>query len=86
MIIIGVLMLARSAVKSIWGLAGLMSFAVHMRLVVALVIPLFNYCNCVYFALDSYSLGWRLMLVSGMSIVEGFLTIFLMSPSFAVLC
>jgi hypothetical protein len=27
-----------------------------MRLVVALVIPFFIYCNCVYFALDSYSL------------------------------
>jgi hypothetical protein len=54
-----------------------MGFAVRMRLVVELVIPLFIYCDCVYFALDSYSLRWRLMLVSGMSIVEGFLTIFL---------
>jgi hypothetical protein len=27
-----------------------------MRLVVALVIPFFIYCDCVYFALDSYSL------------------------------
>jgi hypothetical protein len=31
-------------------------FAVRMRLVVALVIPFFIYCDCVYFALDSYSL------------------------------
>jgi hypothetical protein len=27
-----------------------------MRLVVVLVIPFFIYCDCVYFALDSYSL------------------------------
>jgi hypothetical protein len=32
------------------------SFAVRMRLVVALVIPFFIYCDCVYFTLDSYSL------------------------------
>jgi hypothetical protein len=31
-------------------------FAVLMRLVVALVIPFFIYSDCVYFALDSYSL------------------------------
>jgi hypothetical protein len=32
------------------------SFAVRLRLVVALVIPFFIYCDCVYFTLDSYSL------------------------------
>jgi hypothetical protein len=37
-------------------LADVTHFAVRMRLVVALVIPFLIYCNCVYFALDSYSL------------------------------
>jgi hypothetical protein len=39
--------------RKVYGaLAGL----VRMRLVFALVIPFFTYCDCVYFALDSYSL------------------------------
>jgi hypothetical protein len=37
-----------------WQLSPL--FADRMPLVVALVISFFNYCDCVYFALDSYSL------------------------------
>jgi hypothetical protein len=37
-------------------LADVISFAVRKRLFVALVILFFIYCNCVYFALDSYSL------------------------------
>jgi hypothetical protein len=37
-------------------LAAVTPFAVRMRLVVALVILFFIYCDCVYFALDSYSL------------------------------
>jgi hypothetical protein len=61
-ILIGVIMLAQSAVKVYGDLAGLRRladvtlFAVRMRLVVALVIPFFIDCDCVYFALDSYSL------------------------------
>jgi hypothetical protein len=72
MILIGVIMLAQSAVygalSGLRRLADVTPFAVHMRLVVALVI---------FF-----------LLVPGMSIVEGFLTIFLMSPTqfWAVLC
>jgi hypothetical protein len=62
-------------------LADVTPFAIRMRLVVALVIPFFIYCDCVYFALDSYSLRKLTMHVSGMSIAEGFLTIFLMSPN-----
>jgi hypothetical protein len=69
-------------------LADVTPFAVRMRLVV-LVIP-FIYCDCVYFALDSYSLRKLTVAfnVSGMSIAEGFLTIFLMSQTriWAVLC
>jgi hypothetical protein len=37
-------------------LTNLTPFADRMRLVDALVIPFFIYCDCVYFALDSYSL------------------------------
>jgi hypothetical protein len=37
-------------------LADVTPLAVRMRLVVALVIPFFIYCDCVYFAVDSYSL------------------------------
>jgi hypothetical protein len=63
-------------------LADVTPFAVRMRLVVALVIPFFIYSDCVFFALDTYSL------VSGLSIVEGFLTTLLMSPTqfWAILC
>jgi hypothetical protein len=55
-------------------LADVTPFAVRMRL----VIPFSIYCNSVYFALNSYSLRkrWRSMLVSGVSIVEGFLNLF----------
>jgi hypothetical protein len=55
-------MLAQGCRKVYGALAGLRRladvtpFAVRMRLVVALVIPFFIYCDCVYFALDSYSL------------------------------
>jgi hypothetical protein len=38
------------------GLGDVTPFAVRMRLVVALVIPFFIYCDCVSFALDFYSL------------------------------
>jgi hypothetical protein len=54
-------MLAQSAVSCSIEFAGLRRladvtpFAVLMRLVVALVIPFFIYCDFVYFALDSYS-------------------------------
>jgi hypothetical protein len=64
--------------------------AVRMRLVVALVIPFFTYCDCVYIAFDSYSL--RKLTVAFNAYVRYvylcFLTIFLMTPSqfWAVLC
>jgi hypothetical protein len=52
-------MLAQSAIRSVepsLGLADVTPFAVRVRLVVELVISFFIYCDCVYFALDSYSL------------------------------
>jgi hypothetical protein len=58
MIWVGVIMLMLSVERFMELMLGSgdkrMPFAVRMRLIVALVIPFFTYCDCVYFALDSY--------------------------------
>jgi hypothetical protein len=60
MILIGVIMLVQSAVRSMGpSLADVTRFTVRMQLVVALVIPFFIYCDCFYFTLDSYPLRKR---------------------------
>jgi hypothetical protein len=65
-------------------LADVIPFAVRMRLVVALAIVSISHSILI----RQENLRWRSMLVSGMSIEEGFLNIFLMYPTrfWTVLC
>jgi hypothetical protein len=81
MILIGVIMLVQSVVRYLGpSLAVVTRFTGRMRLAVALVIPFFIFCDCFYFALDSYSLR-KLTVAFNACIVEAFMTIFLLSDS-----